>query len=122
MRPRLLTLASRLFRRCPRPAPSTRLVLEQLEDRCVPSANMMQPMGMPMTNTPPTNMGMMNMQPMSMSMQPMSMNMMTFQQEASAFAALDKMFMNFIAQEVAMIQTIVTDLAQMPNSPMGGMM
>jgi hypothetical protein len=125
MRPQSPTQASKLHRRSPR------LALEQLEDRCVPSANMMPSMGMSMMNMQPINMGMMSTQSMSTNMQSMGTNMMTFQQEASAFAALDRMFMNFehvvqqlITQEVAMLQTFFTDLSHltmMPGSPAGGM-
>jgi hypothetical protein len=133
MRFRLLTLLPNLFRHSRRPAAPTRPILEQLEDRCMPSANMMQPMGMNVMNMPPANMGMMNTPPAStstMNMPPTSMNMITFQQEMNAVAALDKVFMNFehavqqfIAQEVSLIQTFIADFSHMtiPGSPMGGM-
>jgi hypothetical protein len=49
-------MASKLVRRTPDSTPSHRPTLEQLEDRCLPSANVMIPMGM----APPP----MNVQPM----------------------------------------------------------
>ncbi len=44
---RIVSTMSNLVREPRRSAPSTRPTLEQLEDRCMPSAGFMHPMGMP---------------------------------------------------------------------------
>jgi hypothetical protein len=64
-------LASKLLRRTAASSPRCRPTLEQLEDRCVPSANMMMSMGM---TTPSMNM---NMPSMDTNMPSMNMNMPT---------------------------------------------
>jgi hypothetical protein len=70
----ILAFASKLVRRTPDSTPSHCPTLEQLEDRCMPSAGMMMPMGMP---TPLMNVQPMGMQAMTMpstNMQSMGMN------------------------------------------------
>src|SRR5579884_1519378 len=52
MHRRILAIMTKLVRRPPGSPPSHRPTLEPLEDRCLPSANMMMATGLP---TPPTN-------------------------------------------------------------------
>ncbi|HEY7426612.1 MAG TPA: hypothetical protein VH682_20420 [Gemmataceae bacterium] len=105
MRHWILRVLPKLIRRTRRSAPPCRPILEQLEDRCVPSANPMQPMGMDM---PPMGMQTMNMQTMSMpsmGMQTMSMptmstsmtsmNMMNNGLNPNTLAAINQLFMDF---------------------------
>jgi hypothetical protein len=59
----ILAIASKLVRRTPDSIPSHRPTLEELEDRCLPSANMMMSMGMP---PPPMNVPSLGMQTMTL--------------------------------------------------------
>jgi hypothetical protein len=134
MRNWLHTVLTNIF---PQPARSpvpVRPALEQLEDRCVPSANLMQPMGMNMMGTPPVGMNMMSMQSMAM---PMAGTNVTV--NGATIAAFNQLFTDFehtlqqvlasktvqqfFTNEAAMIQTIAADLAHlsMAASPMGHM-
>ncbi len=98
--------------------------LEQLEDRCMPSANMMMPMPMTM--------------PM-MAAQPMSTGTVSNQVSPSTLAAITKLFedfdqtlrqvessttmQQFITNEIHMIQVLAADLAQINMvGPMRGPM
>jgi hypothetical protein len=73
-----LSTLSNLVCRSARSALPTRPTLERLEDRCVPSANIMPMMGMPMMGMPMMGMGSMPMQ--QMGMQQMGMQSMPMQQ------------------------------------------
>ena len=127
-------LASNFLRRTPASSPRCRPTLEQLEDRCVPSANIMMSMGM--------NMPSMNMQPMVMhttTMPSMGTNMTSNMPNQTTMAAIDHLFMDFnqtlqqvlssttmqqfITNESHMIDVLATDIAQirMLVSPMGRM-
>ena len=116
MRHWLRNILSNFTRPPSRSLPSTRPALEQLEDRCMPSANMMMSMGMSM---PPMGMNMTSMPAMGMNV--------TSSVRASEMAALNQLFMDFdrtlqqvlasrtmqqfVVNETAMIQTVLTDLA-----------
>jgi hypothetical protein len=72
-----LSTLSNLVRRSARSALPTRPTLERLEDRCVPSANIMPMMGMPMMgmgSMPMQQTGMQQMGMQSMPMQQIGMN------------------------------------------------
>jgi hypothetical protein len=106
--------------------PSQRPVLEQLEDRCLPSSGMMMPMSMPM---PP-----MGMQPMSMTtMSSPAMNPTLFsavRQLVTDFGQTlhqvqtSTTVQQFVTNEIHMIQVLLMDLAQirMLETPPGRMM
>ena len=111
-------LASNFLRRTPASSPRCRPTLEQLEDRCVPSANIMMSMGM--------NMPSMNMP--SSNMPSMSTNTMSSMMNPTLMAAVDHLFVDFnqtlqqvmssttpqqfITNEVHMIDVLATDIAQ----------
>ena len=134
MRHWILTLVAKLTRLSPDSAPTCRPTLEQLEDRCVPSASMMMPMGM---NRPPMNMPSMTMQ--TTTMPSMGTNMTSNMPNQTTMAAIDHLYMDFnqtlqqvlssttmqqfITNESHMIDVLATDIAQirMLVSPMGRM-
>lgn len=135
-------LASNFLRRTPASSPRCRPILEQLEDRCVPSANMMMSMDMNMPsmdmnmpsmnmNTPTMNMPSMNMQTTNMqssNVQSMSTNTTNIVLNPATLAAIDKLFVDFsqtlqqvmssnsaqqfVANELHMIGVITLDVAQ----------
>jgi hypothetical protein len=128
MRHWILTLLAKLTRLSTDSAPTCRPTLEQLEDRCVPSANMMMSMGMTM---PSMTMPSMTMQPTtmpSMNMPSMGTNMTSNMLNPATMAAIDHLFMDFnqtlqqvlssttmqqfITNEVHMIDVLATDIAQ----------
>ena len=134
MRHWILALVSKRTRPSPVSAPTYRPTLEELEDRCVPSANMMMSMGM--------NMPSMNMQPMVMhttTTPSMGTNMTSNMPNQTTMAAIDHLFMDFnqtlqqvlssttmqqfITNESHMIDVLATNIAQirMLVSPMGRM-
>ena len=128
MRTGIASIVSKLV--CRPPAFRTPIcpTLEQLEDRCVPSANMMMSMGM---NMPPMTMPSMNMQTMNMpssNMQSMGTNTMSGMLNPNTLAAIDQLFMDFnqtlqqvlsstttqqfITNELHMIEVVSHDIAQ----------
>jgi hypothetical protein len=141
MRHYIRAFVSKLVRRPPAPAPSRRPTLEQLEDRCLPSANMMMSMGMP---TMPMNMQPMGMQAMTMPSANMSstgmMSTTSNMMNPSTMAAINQLFTDFdktlqqvlssttlqqfITNEAHMIGVLSADLSQihMLTSPRGGNM
>jgi hypothetical protein len=103
------TIVSKLVHRTPTFAPSSRLMLEQLEDRCVPSANMMMPMNMPM---PP------------MTMQAAITQLVRDFDETLQQVQGSTTVQQFVANEVNMIEVLATDLSQiqMLSTMMGPVM
>jgi hypothetical protein len=97
MRNCISTVVSKLIHRPPAFTQSSRPILEQLEDRCLPSANMMMPMNMP---APP-----MTMQT-AITQLFQDFNQTLQQVQASTTAQ------QFITNEVHMIDVLATDLAQ----------
>jgi hypothetical protein len=132
------------IRRTTRSAPTCRPMLEQLEDRCVPSANPMSSMGMGMPSmgmgmpTMGMNMPTMSTHTMSMPTSSMSMtstNMMNNGSNSSTMAALNQLFMDFnqtlrqvlssqtlpqlFANEMHMQQVLAADLMRLESSLSG---
>ncbi len=91
------TVVSKLVSRTPAVTPSSRPILEQLEDRCVPSTNMMMPMNMP---TPPMT--------MKTAITQLFHDFDQTLQQVQASATTQQ----FITNEVHMIDVLATDLAQ----------
>jgi hypothetical protein len=138
MRHWIATVLSKLARRTPDFTPSFRPILEQLEDRCLPSTSMMMGMPMPPMNNPPMGMPAMTMP--SPNMPSMGMNMMSNGMAMNLFADVNHLFMDFdqtlmqvlasktvqqlVMNEAHMIQVLATDLAQirMLVGQMDGMM
>jgi len=136
MRHWILRVLPKLNRRTPRAAQACRPTLEQLEDRCVPSASPMQPMGMgmgmPPMGMPPMGMQTMSAPPMNMGMS--SSNMMNMSLNANTMAALHQLFTDFdqtlrvvmlsktlpqfFANEMHMRQVVVADLVRVESSLM----
>lgn len=135
MRHWILGLLSKVVRPNPVSA-SCRPTLEYLEDRCMPSANTMMSMGMPMPST--------NMQPAMQAttmpptnMQSMGMNATGNVVNPTTLAAIDHLFVDFnqtlqqvlsskttqqfITNEIHMIDVLAADIAQirMLVAPMG---
>jgi hypothetical protein len=112
MRHQFLTNLSNLVRRSPRSAFPTCPTLERLEDRCVPSADFMPSMSMPMMG-----MGFMPVQQIGMGfmpMQPMGMDSMSVQQ-----IGVTPMPMQQVGTNTAVTSTTVTSTAAMntTNNP-----
>jgi hypothetical protein len=103
------TIVSKLVHRTPAFTPPDRLMLEQLEDRCVPSANMTMPMNTPM---PP------------MTMQAAVAQLVRDFDQTMQQVQGSTTVQQFIANEVNMIEVLATDLAQiqMFSTMMGPMM
>jgi len=126
MRHWIAAVLSRLVQPTPGFTPSYRPILEQLEDRCLPSASMM--MGMPMApmNNPPMGMPAMTMP--STNIPSMGMNLMSNAMTMNLFVDINHLFMDFdqtlmqvltsktvqqfVMNEAHMIQVLATDLAQ----------
>jgi hypothetical protein len=134
MRTWIFRVLPKLVRRTSRSASVCRPTLEQLEDRCVPSASMMQPMGMGM-GMPPMNMPSMGMPTMnmpSMGANMMGTNTMNHGLSPNTMAALNQLFMDFnqtlrqvlssqtlpqfFANEMQMRQIIAADLTHLVSS------
>ncbi len=109
MRNWIAAIGSKLIRRIPAFTPSSRPVVEQLEDRCVLSANLMMPMNMPLP-------------PMTMQMA-IAQLVRDFDQTLGQVQSSTTV-QQFIANEVNMIEVLATDLAQiqMLSTMMGPMM
>ena len=109
MRNWISTFVSKLVHRTPAFTPPSRPILEQLEDRCLPSTNMMMPMNMP---TPP------------MTMQTAITQLFQDFDQAFQQVQASTTAQQFITNEVHMIDVLATDLAQihmlgmMMTSPM----
>ncbi|HEY7152479.1 MAG TPA: hypothetical protein VH575_00835 [Gemmataceae bacterium] len=137
MRTWIFRVLPKLGRRTSRSASVCRPTLEQLEDRCVPSASMMQPMGMgmPPMNMPSMGMPSMNMSSMgmpSMNMSSMGANTMNHGLSPNTVAALNQLFMDFnqtlrqvlssqslpqfFANEMHMRQVLAADLTNLKAS------
>jgi hypothetical protein len=102
----ILAIASKLVRRPPGSRPPYRPTLEQLKDRCLPSANLMMPMGMP---TPLMNAQSMGMQAATMP----SANMPSTGVTAIASLPHDQIHvLQAQSQQQAAIATIVLDVEQ----------
>jgi len=141
MRHWILRVLPKFTRRTTRSTSTCRPMLEQLEDRCVPSANPMSSMGMGMPtmgmgmpkmgmNMPTMNTPTMNMPTTSMSMT--STNMMNNGSNSSTMAALNQLFMDFdqtlrqvlssqslpqfFANEMHMRDILATDLMRLRSS------
>jgi hypothetical protein len=141
----IFRILPKLGRRTSRSVSVCRPTLEQLEDRCVPSASMMQPMGMgmPPMNMPSMGMPTMNMPSMgmpTMNMSSMGANMMgtnTMNHGLSpnTVAALNQLFMDFnqtlrqvlssqslpqfFANEMSMRDVLARDIANLKSSLSG---
>ena len=100
------TIVSKLVHRAPAFTPSSRPILEQLEDRCVLTANTMMPMNMPV---PPMN------------MQTAITQLIRDFDQTMAQVQSSTTVQQFIANEVNMIEVLATDLAesQMLGTMMG---
>ena len=137
MRTWIFRVLPKLGRQTSRSASVCRPTLEQLEDRCVPSASMMQPMGMgmPPMNMPSMGMPSMNMPSMgmpSMNMSSMGANTMNHGLSPNTVAALNQLFMDFnqtlrqvlssqslpqfFANEMHMRQVLAADLTNLKAS------
>ncbi|HEY7329546.1 MAG TPA: hypothetical protein VH592_18045 [Gemmataceae bacterium] len=109
MRTWIAAIVSKLVCRPPAFRTTVCPTLEQLEDRCVPSANMMMPMNMPM---PP------------MTTQTAIAQLVLDFNQTSQQVQSSTTVQQFIANEVNMIQVLAADLAQiqMLSTMMGPMM
>ena len=126
MRHWIATVLSKLARRTPGFTSSYRPILEQLEDRCLPSTSMMMGMPMPPMNNSPMGMPAMTMP--SPNMPSMGMNMMSTGMNPNLVTAIDHLFTDFdqtmqqvlaskspqqfLMNEAHMSQVLATDLAQ----------
>jgi hypothetical protein len=122
---RIRTLVSNLVSRPSRSAPPRRPCLEQLEDRCVPSANLVQPMNMMMMGTPMMGMSMTSTATMNNTPSPAAMAAFTkfvtdFEKSLQQVLS-SQTRQQFVTNEIAMIQLVSMDLArfEMLISPMG---
>jgi hypothetical protein len=126
---RIRTLVSSFLSRPRRAALPTRPTLEQLEDRSLPSANLMQPMGMmmgtPMMGTPMMSMSMtatssMNNGPSAAARAAFTQLVTDFQKSLQQVLS-SQTRQQFMANEAAMIQLVFMDFErlEMLLSPMG---